>query len=155
MLFNKGACGQSINRTIFFIFQSKLGDFAKIDGEYFSFDSLKARKYDGKLLGYYIDGNDLTIYRIAQEPLKLKTGFLFWQADKEQMNKDFSWGLNTYREPETLPVKKLELIGGQDMPLKAFLEELKLTNHWGFSKIIDKELIHSKDGTTRLKLNVE
>lgn len=157
MIFNKGACGESINRRTFFVFQEHLGDFAKIDGEYFSFDSLQEKKYNSKLLGYLINGNSLTIYRIADSPLELKTGFLFWQPDKEQMRKDFSYGLNTYREPphDTLPLKQIELIGGKDMPIEAFMQELELTNHWGFTKIVSNELIHSDDGTTRLKLRVK
>jgi hypothetical protein len=156
MLYNKGACGFSINRTTFFIFQDKLGDFAKIDGEYFSIDSLKNKKYDGKLLGYYLDGDNLTVYRIAEEPLKLKTGFLFWQLDKNVMIGDLSYGLSAYRKPPTnYPEKRIELIGGQGMPLEAFLQELKITNNWGITKIIDRHLIESSDGTTRLILSIE
>ncbi len=156
MLFNKGGCGLSINQTTFFMLQNKLGDFAKLDGETIYLDSLKTTKYHGKLLGYYLDANDLTVYRIADKPLHLKTGFLFWQPDKDIIIKYLSYGLNTYRKPpKNLPEKKIELIGGQDMPLQAFIDELKITNNWGVTKIWDKQLINSNDGTTRLILSVE
>jgi hypothetical protein len=156
MLYNKGACGQSLNRTHFYIFQEHLGDFAKIDGEYFSFDSLKQHKYDGKLLGFWLKENKLTVYRINQEPLELKTGFLFWQPNKDEMLKSLSYGLNTFRAaPSQLPEKQIELIGGMNMPLEAFLEELKITNNWGIHKIINQEIINAPDGTTRLILRIE
>lgn len=156
MLYNKGACGLSINKTTFFVFQERLGDFAKIDGEYLNIDSLIAKKYDGKLLGYYLDGTYLTVYRIANKPLKLKTGFLFWLPDENAIINDLTDALTSYRvPPKNLPEKKIELVGGQDMPLKAFLRELEVTNNWGITKILDKKLINSNDGTTRLILSVE
>lgn len=156
MLFNKGACGQSLNKTTFFIKQDKLGDFAKQDAESINFDSLKAGRYKSKLLGFYLQGNMLTVYRIAETPLKIKTGFIFWQTDKEKMLKDFSYGLNSYRHsPKTLPEKHIELIGGQNMPMEAFMEELKMTNNWGVTKIISKKIINSSDGTTRLHLEID
>jgi hypothetical protein len=156
MLFNKGPCGQSLNRTTFFIFQEKLGDFAKPDGETLYTDSLKTTTYHGKLLGYYLNGNELTVYRIAAKPLKISTGFLFWQPDKNELIKHLSYGLNTYRVPsKSFPERKIELIGGQDMPLEAFTEEMKTTNNRGFSNIVNQQMINSDDGTTRLILHVE
>ncbi|MCF8253979.1 MAG: hypothetical protein K9H61_09040 [Bacteroidia bacterium] len=156
MLYNKGACGQSLNRTQFYIFQEHLGDFAKIDGEYFSLDSLKQQKYDGKLLGFLLKENKLTVYRINQEPLVIATGFLFWQPNTVEMLKSLSYGLNTFRvAPTVLPEKQIELIGGKDMPLEAFLEELKITNNWGIHKILNQEIIKAPDGTTHLILTIE
>jgi len=156
MLFNKGPCGQSLNKTTFFLIQDKLGDFAKPDGETFYPDRLKTTKYHGKLIGYFLNGNELTVYRIADNPLKIKTGFLFWQPDKNKLIKHLSYGLNTYRvPPKNFPETRIQLIGGQNMPLEAFIEEMKTTNNWGFTNIVSQKIIDSNDGTTRLILHVE
>lgn len=66
-----------MNRTIFFIYQTKLGDYVKADEETINLDSLKAEKYKGKLLGYSIDGNKLTAFRVVEPPLTVKKVFCF------------------------------------------------------------------------------
>jgi|WetSurMetagenome_2_1015567.scaffolds.fasta_scaffold275106_1 hypothetical protein len=156
MLFNKVFCGLSINKTTFFIYQVKLGDFAKRDGESIVLDSLKAGRYNSKLLGFYLQGNNLTIYRIAEKPLKLKTSFLFWQTDNSRIRETLSVGLNTFRNNETEKIKNhYEFIGGQDMPLEAFLADFKITEKWLTGEIKNKILVKQNDGTTRLLIETE
>ena len=155
-LYYSSPCEFSLREITFYIFENEIADPSTISYGYFSLDSLQEKKYVGNLLGYYIFDDNLYIYRIAAEPLKIKTGFLFWQFDKEKMMKQLSYDLSTYRNPseELENENKIELIGGMNMPLEAFLEELKVSDNWGFSKIIDKQLINSNDGTTRLILTV-
>ena len=100
MIFNKGACGYSLNQTTFFVNQTKLGDFAKTDAETINLDSLKDGKLKGKILGYSIDGNELTAFRIGEEPLKVKTSFLFWKVRSNVVVSNISNGLNTFRNFE-------------------------------------------------------
>ena len=107
MIFNKGGCGYSLNKTTFFINQTKLGDFAKADAETINLDSLKDGKLKGKLLGYSINGKELTAFRIGEEPLKVKTSFLFWKVRNNVIINDISYGLNTFRNFEA------EKINGQ------------------------------------------
>ena len=155
-LYYSSPCGFSLREITFYVFENEIADPTTISYGYFSLDSLREKKYVGNLLGYYIFDNNLYIYRIAAEPLKLKTGFLFWKFDKEEMMKQLSYELSPYRNPsEKLENEnKIELIGGMNMPLKAFWEELKVTGNWDFARVIDKQLINSNDGTTRVILTV-
>lgn len=156
MIFNKGGCGYSLNQTTFFIHQTKLGDFAKTDAETINLDSLKNRKLKGKLLGYSIKGNELTAFRIGEEPLKIKTSFLFWKVRNNVIINDISYGLNTFRNFEAENVKgHYEFIGGQGMTEKDFLVEFVLTQKELSSNLKNKKIINNGDGTTRFLFEKE
>ncbi|MBK8874186.1 MAG: hypothetical protein IPN13_09785 [Bacteroidetes bacterium] len=131
MLFNKGACGQSLNQTTFYLNQKPIGDFAKSDGESLQLDSLGTGYYSGKLLGYLIQDGRLTVYRIDTDPIVVPTGFLFWQIDLETLTNNFRYGLVSYRiPPDSLSQKTIELIGGKNMPEEAFLIEIERSNEF-------------------------
>ncbi|MGJ1283511.1 hypothetical protein ACR79P_05745 [Sphingobacterium spiritivorum] len=156
MVFNKGSCGLSLNRTIFFINQTKLGDFAKADAESINIDSLNEGKLKGKLLGYALNGRELTAFRIDAEPLKINTGFLFWYVPDSIIINDISYGLSTLRNIEAENVKgHYEFIGGQGMVEKDFLNEFVLTQRELSGILKNKRIINSKDGTTRFLFEMD
>lgn len=156
MIFNKGGCGYSLNQTTFFIHQTKLGDFAKTDAETINLDSLKDGKLKGKLLGYSINGNELTAFRIGDKPLKIKTSFLFWKVRNNVIINDISYGLNTFRNFEAEKEKgKYEFIGGQGMTEKDFLDEFVLTQKDLTINLKYKKIINHSDGTTRFLFEKE
>ncbi|UTX48921.1 hypothetical protein [Chryseobacterium sp. MA9] len=150
MIFDKGTCGYSLNKTTFFVHQTKLGDYAKADGETIDLNSLKVGKLKGKLLGYAIYGNELTAFRIGEKPLKIKTSFLFWKVQKNVIINHISYGLNTFRNMEAEKIKgHYEFIGGQGMTEKDFLNELVLTQKELSGRLKNKKIIDNIDGTTR------
>ena len=157
LISNKGFCGYSINKTIFFIYQTKLGDYAKEGTETIILDSLKNGKLNGKLLGFSLNGNELTAFRIGEKPLKVKTSFLFWKVRSNVILNDISNGLNTFRNFEIEKTKgKYEFIGGQGMMEKDFLDEFVLTEKELISKkLINKRIICENDGTTRFLFETE
>jgi hypothetical protein len=156
MIFNKGGCGYSLNKTTFFINQTKLGDFAKADAETINLESLKDGKLKGKLLGYSINGNELTAFRIGEEPLKVKTSFLFWKVRNNFIINDVSYGLNTFRNFEAEKINgQYEFIGGQGMTEKDFLDEFILTQKELSSNLKNKRIINESDGTTRFLFEKE
>ncbi|HRF37284.1 MAG TPA: hypothetical protein PK198_00725 [Saprospiraceae bacterium] len=155
-IFNKGVCGYSINKAIFFVFQTKLGDFAKSDAETINLDSLDAGKYKGKLLGYSFNGDKLTIFKIEDEPEVLKTRFLFWKIRNNTILHDISYGLNTFRNFEAEKKKgKYEFIGGKGMTEKDFLDEFILTQKELTINLKNKKIINHSDGTTRFLFEKE
>ena len=158
MIFNRGGCGLSINRTTFFINQTELGNYAKADdGETMYLDSLKTGKYKGKLLGYSINGKKLIAFRIGESPLKVKTSFLFWKVRNNVILNDISYGLNTFRNFEAEDEKgHYEFIGGQGMTEENFMEEFVLTQKEIIGKQIkNKRIINESDGTTRFVFETE
>ncbi len=156
MIFNKGACAYSLNRTTFFINQTKLGDFAKSDAETINLDSLKNGKLNKKLLGYSIKGNELTAFRIGEEPLKVKTSFLFWKVRNNVIVNDISYGLNTFRNFDAEKIKgHYEFIGGKGMTEQDFLNEFVLTQKALSSNLKNKKIINHSDGTTRFLFEKE
>lgn len=157
MIFNKGVCGYSINKATFFINETKLGDFAKSDAETINLDSLEAGKYKGKLLGYSFKGDQLTIFKIGDEPEVLKTRFLFWKIRNNVILNDISYGLNTFRNFEVEKTKgHYEFIGGQGMTEKDFLDEFILTQkELTVAKLTNKRIINENDGTTRFLFKKE
>lgn len=157
MIFNKGACDLSLNRTTFFIYEVKLGDYAKADAETIHLDGLKAGKYKGKLLGYSINGNELTAFRIGEEPLIVKTSFLFWKVRNSVILDDISYGLNTFRNFEAEKIKgHYEFIGGQGMTEENFLDEFILTEKELIgAKLTNKRILNANDGTTRFMFETE
>jgi len=152
MLFSLiGGCGNSINKTTFFVNQTKLGDFATDWGP-INTESLHSGKFDGKLLGYSISGKNLRLYRIGDKPLKVKTSFLFWKAKPI-----FIPALHSYRNLEYEQNNDgYEFIGGQDMPVEVFLNEFVI-NHSEFAgkKLKNQRIINETDGTTRFRFEVE
>jgi hypothetical protein len=157
MIFNKGPCGYSLNKTTFFINQTKLGDYAKTDAETIDMDSLAANKLKGKLLGYSLHGNILKVFRIGAKPITIKTSFLFWKTQNTVILHDISYGLNTFRNFEA-EVKQgnYEFIGGQDMTIQDFLDEFKLTQkYFTNKKMTHKKISTKKDGTTRFAFKIE
>jgi hypothetical protein len=156
MIFNRGGCGYSINQTTFFVNQTKLGDYAKWDAETVNLDSLKEGNLKGKLLGYSINDNELTAFRIGEEPLKVKTSFLFWKVRNNVIVNDISYGLNTFRNFEAEKIKgQYEFIGGQGMTEKDFLDEFILTQKELSSSLMNKKIKNNNDGTTRFLFEKE
>ncbi len=157
MLFNKGACGNSLNKTTFFINQVKLGNYAKADAETINIDSLKSGKYKGKLLGYSFDKNELTLFRIDEKPIVVKTRFLFWEIRNNVILNDISYGLNTYRNLSFETQRgHYEFIGGKGMKEDDFISEFILTNKGLTGKILkNKKITDEKDGTTRFSFELE
>lgn len=156
MLFNKGACGQSLNQTTFYLNQKPIGDFAKSDGESLQLDSLGTGYYSGKLLGYLVKNGRLTVYRIGADPLVVPTGFLFWQIDLETLNKDLLYSLSSFRiPPDSLNHKTIELIGGKNMPEEAFLSELERTKEFSRNEIVNPSLTNNSNGTTTYRFQIQ
>lgn len=73
----------SLEQTTFFIKQKTLGDFIRIDQ-----DSLLTEKYKGNFSDYSLNGNELTVYRIGEAPIKVKAGFLFWNVSAPVVQPD-------------------------------------------------------------------
>ena len=133
-----------------------IGDFAKSDAETINLDSLKSGKLKGKLLGYSINGNELTAFRIGDKPLKVKTSFLFWKVRNNVIINDISYGLNTFRNFEAEKEKdKYEFVGGQGMTEKDFLDEFALTQKDLITNLKNKKIINHSDGTTRFLFEKE
>lgn len=150
LIFNKGGCGYSLNQTIFFINQTKLGDYAKADAETLNLESLRQGKLKGKLLGYSIRDTELTAFRIGEKPLKVQTSFLFWKVPTNIILNDISYGLNTFRNFEAEKTNgQYEFIGGAGMSEKDFIDEFVLTQNISLSKVKNKKIINNTDGTTR------
>jgi len=147
-----GGCGYSLNKTTFFVIQTKLGDFATDWGP-MDTESLNSGRFDGKLLGYSLSGKKLTLYRVGDKPLKVKTSFLFWKLqDKFVINSLHSCRNLEYEKNNT----GYEFIGGQDMPIEVFRNEF-LTDRKEFEgKILrNQRIINETDGTTRFRFEIE
>ena len=107
-------------------------------------------------LGYSIKGNELTAFRIGEEPLKIKTSFLFWKVRNNVIINDISYALNTFRNFEAENVKgHYEFIGGQGMTEKDFLDEFVLTQKELSSNLKNKKITNNGDGTTRFLFEKE
>jgi len=157
MIFNKGGCGYSINKATFFMNETKLGDFAtNVDGT-INLDSLNAGKYKGKLLGYSLNGNELTFFKIGEEPEKVKTRFLFWKIRNNVILNDISYELKTIRNFDAEKVEgHFEFIGGKGMTEKDFIEEFILTEKELTSRRLkNKRIVNELDGTTRFLFEIE
>ncbi|MBK7389838.1 MAG: hypothetical protein IPI23_12445 [Bacteroidetes bacterium] len=156
MLFNKGACGQSLNQTTFYLNQKPIGDFAKSNGESLQLDSLGTGYYSDKLLGYLVKDDNLTVYRIGADPLVVPTGFLFWQIDLETLTNNFSYGLVSYRiPPDSISQKTIELIGGKNMPEEAFLRELERSIDFNRNDIVNPSLTNNSNGSTTYRFQIQ
>jgi hypothetical protein len=98
----------------------------------------------------------LTAFRIGEEPLKVKTSFLFWKARNNVIINDISYGLNTFRNFEAEKIKgQYEFIGGQGMTEKDFLDEFILTQKELSSNLKNKRIINESNGTTRFLFKKE
>ncbi len=147
MLFNPNVCGLSLNESYLYFFHEKIGDWAKTDGERVDMDSITTGKLKGKLLGYYQKDNETFIFRIDRNPIKLKTSFLFWDIDQKAMEKNFSYGLTSHAVFDTIN-PYVQLIGGKNMPLEAFMNEV---NYKAVSYgMKSQEIKQLPDGTTRV-----
>ena len=137
LLFNKGGCGLSLNKRMLFLYEKQLGEFAKTDGESLHLEQFEKGAYAGKMLGFHLEKNVLTVYRVGESPLKISTNFLFWQLDRQALLEDLSYGLNTFRIPpaNSSDFKKIEFIGGHEMTEEAFRRELVLLKEIDSSKI--------------------
>ena len=127
------ACTPSLYKVTFFNRHTTLGNFAP---EYAlrNADSLKTGNYKGQLLGYSVSGQELTLYRIGDNPLKIRTSFLFWKIRPNIFVHDLSPRLHSYRNLEFEKNHHgYERIGGKNMPLEVFIEEIEMTN--GFNVI--------------------
>ena len=150
-----GGCGYSLNRTTFFVVQTKLGDFAT-DWVPITTENLNAGEFDGKLLGYSVSGKNLTLYRIGKKPLKVKTSFLFWKVRPNIVIHRLSPELHSYRNLEYEKNNDgYEFIGGQDMPIEVFLNEFVI-DHKDFTgkELKNQRIINETDGTTRFRFEV-
>ena len=119
--------------------------------------SLKTGKYDGKLLGYSVNRQKLTLYRIGEKPLKVRTGFLFWRTPPKRFVSTLSPRLHSFRN---LEFEKnnigYEFIGGRDMPLEVFLNEIMFEgSEFAGKKLKNKQIINEADGTTRFRFEIE
>jgi len=146
-----GGCGHWLGKTTFFVVPTKFGDFATE----WSLDvnRLKTEEYKGKLLGYSISGKNLTLYRIGKKPLKTKTGFLFWKTNIQRLSTD----LQSYRNLEYEKNNDgYEFIGGQNMPVEVFMQEIILEkNEFAGKKLKNQKIINEVDGTTRFRFEIE
>jgi hypothetical protein len=151
LIFDKGVCGNALYQATFFVNQTKLGDYAKSDAETIQLDRLKAGDYKGTLLGYSFHEDELTLYKIGEEPERIQTRFLFWKLRTNVILNDLSYGLNSFRNFEAEKVKgHYEFIGGQGMTEKDFLDEFVRTQKsLTVAKLYNKRIIHAADGTTR------
>lgn len=157
MLMNNGACGLSINQITWLFNKQKIGDYAKADAETIHPDSLSLGRYKGKLLGYAFSGNELKLYRVGEDPIILKTGFLFWNIRQSAILNDISYGLNVFRVMNAEAVNgHYEFIGGKGMSEKDFLNEFILTQKDMLkSKVINRQIVNEADGTTRFILDLK
>lgn len=150
-----GGCGNSLYKTTFFTIKTELGDFAtnwKIE-----VDSLETGNFDGKLLGYSVNRQKLTLYRIGEKPLKVRTGFLLWRTSPRNFVNTLSPRLHSFRN---LEFEKnnigYEFIGGRDMPLEVFLNEIMFEgSEFAGKKLKNKQIINEADGTTRFRFEIE
>ena len=154
---NKGACGESLNEANFFINHKKIGDFAKDDAEKLNLDSLNAGKYNGKLLGYSSQKNGIKVFRINDEPIIIKTNFLFWKIRENVILNNISYGMDSYRNFEAEKIKgNYEFIGGKGMTENDFLSEFVLTNKELIgAKLKNIKVIQEKNGTTRFTFHIQ
>ena len=151
MIMNDGVCGLSINKVNWMFNKQKIGDYAKADAETIHPDSLRLGRYKGKLLGYSFSEDELKLYRIGEDPVIVKTGFLFWNIRHGSIANDISYGLNVYRDMKAEIVKDhYEFIGGKGMSEKEFLDEFILTQKEMFrGEMVNRQIVNGGDGTTR------
>jgi hypothetical protein len=145
MLFSTGACGFSIHKRTAYIFDTHLADTFRSD--LYNINDKKPTN-DGKILGFYLNKSILYLFRINADPIKLKTSFLFWHLDENNI-KDY---FNSFDGVSInhLDTKTIEIIGGKNMPIEAFLNKKKQ-----IPNIHEKILLNEKNGTTRLLLRIK
>ncbi|PIE47889.1 MAG: hypothetical protein CSA42_01270 [Gammaproteobacteria bacterium] len=122
LIYDKGFCGEGLYKRIF-LYSTKIGDYATNDG--LNLEYLKNGKLKGKMLGFIVKNNNLTIFRINETPLKLKTSFLFWKTDINALRHQLNHRLGTI----PLYTNQYEFIGGKDMKKEDFVSaELTIYN---------------------------
>ena len=149
------SCTSSINKITFFVHNTSFGDFAQ-KYEPINTDSLKTEKYKGKFLGYSIARKELTLYRIGEQPLKVKTSFLFWKIRPNIFVHTLSPTLHSHRNLEFEENNNVyEFIGGQNMPVEIFLKEILYEkNEFAGKKLLNQKIINETDGTTRFRFEI-
>ena len=153
------ACTSSLYKVTFFNYHTILGNFAP-KYALMNTDSLKTGNYKGQLLGYSLSEHELTLYRIGDNPLKVKTSFLFWKIRPNIFIHDLSPRLHSYRNLEYEKNNSdYERIGGEDMPIEVFMEEIFLEKEELFlgstSKMKNQRILNETDGTTRFRFEIE
>ncbi|MFT3796636.1 hypothetical protein [Flavobacterium sp.] len=158
-IYNKGGCGfYKLYKAEFFFFETELGNFAKVDSpENMTLERLAAGKCKGQFLGYAIDGNALTLFRIGAPPVKVPTAFLLWKIRTNVIFNDFSYSMGCFRNYEAEKVPgHYEFIGGKGMTEQDFLAEFVLTEkNLTDAKLQNKRIITQPDGTTRFLFEAE
>ncbi len=144
LIYDPVFCGEGLYKRVFF-YSTKIGDYAINDG--LDVEQLNNGKLKGKMLGFTIKGNELTIFRIDDTPLTVQTSFLFWQTDTEALKNQLNYRLGATQ----LYTQQYEFIGGKDMTKADFLSaelavgDKKLTHE----QLSQAKVIHKSDGTTR------
>ena len=152
MLYNTGGCGYTLHQRFAYFIDTPLGTYASGDAESIDTVLLHTGKLDGRLLGYSIDKGLLRLYRVNKEPLIVKTNFLFWHLDIENIAKDLVHGYSPggYRVANADEVP--EFIGGKGMPLQAFLKDISNAGIKYKPDSTDLIVQPDKQGFTRLFL---
>ena len=150
-LYTTGIFTDTINRATFFgIRETKLGTFTYIR----NVDDLKTGKHNGGILGYSVSRRNLTFYRINEKPLNVKTRFLFWKICPQYFIYKFSPALSRNFEFEKNN-SGFEFIGGKNMPIEAFRDEIARTEDFKIDKLKNQQIINETDGTTRFRFEIE
>jgi uncharacterized protein (DUF486 family) len=125
MLYNSGGCGYELNQRFAYFIDKPLGAYASGGNESIDTELLHAGWLDGRLLGYSIDKGLLHLYRVNKEPLIVKTNFLFWHLDIDEVARGLAhdYSLGAYRVAND-DDNVIEFIGGKDMPRQAFLKDI-------------------------------
>jgi len=149
------ACTPSINKVTFFTHHTTLGGIVP---KYAlnNADSLKAENYKGKILGYSISEKELTLYRIGDNPLKVKIRFLFWKIRPNIFTHTLSPTLHSHRNLEyEKENNEYERIGGREMPIETFLNEIVAEKEFSVYDIKNQRIINEMDGTTRYRFEIK
>jgi hypothetical protein len=145
MLFSNGPCGFMIHKRTAYIFETPLADIFRSD--LYNIND-KKHAIDGKILGFYLNESTLNLYRINAEPIRLKTSFLLWHLNEKDIEDYFNMfdGIIVNK----LNNSTIEIVGGKDMPIEAFLN--KITN---IPNLYERKIYNDKNGTTRLILKLK
>ena len=151
LIYVNGVCGDEIYESHFYFNNRKTGEY--ISPDIFKIDSLKAGKYQGKILGFSSENNQIKLFRIDDEPILLKTDFLFWKIRKNVIIHHLQYQLNSVRQDAD---NYIEYIGGKGMKEEDFRHEFASNkNIYAIKKLIDKQIVQEKDGTTRFRFNLQ
>ncbi len=144
LIYDPVFCGEGLYKRVFF-YSTKIGDYAINDS--LNVEQLKNGKLTGKMLGFTLKDNELTIFRIDKAPVKVKTSFLFWKTDTKALKQQLNYRLGVTQ----LHANHYEFIGGKAMTKEDFLsaELAVVDNKLTHKQLINAKVIHKSDGTTR------